>query len=94
VAYRIVISEAAFNDEYAAYEWYEKQQLGLGEELLAELEFAYKKISANLQHYGYIDDNKELRDFSLRRFPYAVIYRVKGDVVQVISVHHFKKKQP
>ena len=38
MAHKIVISPATHLDEYEAYEWYEKQCAGLGEELLKELE--------------------------------------------------------
>ena len=33
-----------------AYEWYEEQRDGLGEEFLAELEFSYAKILKKSNH--------------------------------------------
>lgn len=64
MAHKIVITPFAINDEYEAYEWYEKQRTGLGEELLKELGTAYKKIANNPEHYSFIDERKELRDFN------------------------------
>jgi hypothetical protein len=37
--------------------------------LLKELEIAYGKISNNPEHFGFIDERKELRDFLIHRFP-------------------------
>ncbi|CAN5119870.1 hypothetical protein BH11BAC6_BH11BAC6_01420 [soil metagenome] len=43
MAHKIVITPFAHNDESEAYNWYEEQLPGLREELLKELETAYKK---------------------------------------------------
>ena len=91
MAYKIVITPFAHNDEYEAYAWYENQRIGLGDELLTELKTAYQKIANNPQHYSFIDQRKELRDFLIHRFPYLIVYRIKGDVVEIIAVHHAKK---
>ena len=37
IAHKLVISTVAHDDEYDAYEWYEKANKGLGEEFLTEL---------------------------------------------------------
>ena len=91
MAHKIVITPFAYNDEYEAYEWYEKQRIGLGEELLKKLEIAYQKISNNPEQYGFIDERKELRDFLIHRFPYLIVYRIKNDVIEIIAVYHAKK---
>jgi len=46
MAHKLVITPFAHNDEDKAYEWYEAQRTGLGEDL-KELEIAYQKISNN-----------------------------------------------
>jgi len=91
MAHKIVITPFANNDEYEAYEWYEKQRIGLGEELLKELQTAYPKIANNPEHYSFIDERKELRDFLIHRFPYLIVYRIKVDAIEIIAVHHAKK---
>jgi toxin ParE1/3/4 len=63
----------------------------LGEELLNELEFAYGKIAAHPEHYGFIDGRKDLRDYLLRRFPFLIVYRIKGNLIDVVAVYHAKK---
>ena len=91
MAYKIIISPFAHDDEYDAYEWYEQAKKGLGEEFLAELEMAYEKIARQPNLFGFIDERKILRDYLLPRFPFVIVYRVKDDTVEVITVHHTKK---
>ncbi|MES2645551.1 MAG: hypothetical protein V4717_01655 [Bacteroidota bacterium] len=45
MTYKIVISTLAHSDEYEAYELYEQQRSGLGDEFLFELVSAYHKLS-------------------------------------------------
>lgn len=91
MAYPVIISSYAHQDEDDAYTWYEKQRTGLGDELLTELDGAYQKLSENPEHYGFIDDRKELRDFRLKRFPFFIVYRINQLTIEVIAVHHAKK---
>jgi toxin ParE1/3/4 len=91
MAYSIAISPLAHLDEFEAYEWYEEQRHGLGEEFLTELEIAYNKIAQHPEHYGFVDDKKELRDYLVHRFPFLIVYRINGNTVEVITVHHAKK---
>jgi plasmid stabilization system protein ParE len=91
MAYKIVISPLAYIDEYEAYEWYEIQSAGLGERFLSTLEIAYNKIAQNPEYCGFIDDNKELRDYLVYPFPFLIVYRINGDTIEVITVHHAKK---
>jgi toxin ParE1/3/4 len=63
----------------------------LGEEFLAELEKTYNKISNNPKYNTFIDDKKVIRDLHLYRFPFVVVYRIKNNTIEIISVHHTKK---
>jgi plasmid stabilization system protein ParE len=91
MAYKVRITTPAHTDEYEAYKWYEEQRPGLGDEFLFELERAYRKISAHPEHYGFIDEQKVLRDYLIHRFPFLIVYRIKDQTVEVITVHHTSK---
>jgi len=91
MAYKIVVLPQAHMDEYVAYEWYEQQSVGLGERFLTTLEIAYTKIAEHPEYYGFIDDKKELRDYLIHPFPFLIVYRIKHDIVEIITVHHAKK---
>ena len=68
MAYKILIYPLAHGDEYEAYTWYEKQRLGLGDELLKELQIAYKKISNNPEHYSFMTNESNCGIFSFIAF--------------------------
>lgn len=69
-----------------AYDWYEEQRNGLGEEFLEELEIGYAKILKNPTHYPFIA--KGFRRFALGRFPYVAIYEVISNELIVFAVFH------
>jgi plasmid stabilization system protein ParE len=91
MASKIVITPLAHLDEFEAYEWYEQQRIGLGEELLTELEACYQKIAEHPEYFSFIDERKELRDCLMPRFPFLIVFRIINNTVEVITVHHAKK---
>ena len=89
--YKVIITPLAHLDEENAYVWYEEKQKGLGDDFLTTLEYAYNKISQNPEYFSFIDSNKEIRDYLLPRFPFLIVYRIKNDTIEIITIHHAKK---
>jgi len=73
-----------------AYNWYESQSPGLGEDFLHELDRAFSLIQNMPKTWPIISVN--LRRFLLKRFPYGVIYSVKKDCIFVVAVMHLSRK--
>lgn len=71
---------------HEAYSWYEEQRPGLGADFLDELERTYAAIDANPARFGFVE--RDIREGALKRFPYAIYYRVLTDRIRVLSVHH------
>jgi plasmid stabilization system protein ParE len=69
-----------------AFEWYEKEQTGLGREFLDELRAAYKRMTDGPLKYQHL--RAGIRRTLLHRFPYAVYFAVEDSVVIVIAVLH------
>lgn len=90
--YTILIIAEARQDELEAYNYYEDLRTGLGEELLIILEQHYIAISENPFLYSFTDENKTLRDVTVLRFPYVIIYEIKSSIVVVYAVHNTYKK--
>jgi len=84
--YTLVIKPRSVLMAKDAYEWYEEQREGLGEEFLAELEFSYAKILKKPTIYGFIENG--FRRINFRRFPYVVIYEIAGTEFIVYAVFH------
>ncbi|MFA6059639.1 MAG: type II toxin-antitoxin system RelE/ParE family toxin [Taibaiella sp.] len=91
--YTLVIKEEARLDMLEAYQYYEQQQTGLGEQFLSEVEKRLDDITSHPEYYSFIDNRKILRDIVLDKFPYVVIYDVIGFEITVFAVH-FTKRNP
>jgi plasmid stabilization system protein ParE len=72
-----------------AFDWYEQQRTGLGVEFAERVHAAFESISAMPELHAPI--YRDVRRALVRRFPYSVIYRIRGDQVVVLAVFHNKR---
>lgn len=66
--------------------WLELQESGLGQRFLEEVAQAQRLILDYPDAWHLLGPH--LRRCHLKRFRYGLIYRVKGDVIEVIAVAH------
>lgn len=95
MAYTLIVYNAAENDAAEAYNWYEDQTAGIGELFLSELEIFYKKIKAN--PYTFSLSSADIRQATLRKVPYVIVYAIVQQEIHVFSVFHTSrnpKKKP
>ena len=78
------------DDVREAYQWYEKQRAGLGEDLLMCIEEALGRIVDNPLIGVHITD--AVYRILIRRFPYGVYYRVKKRGLIVVALRHLKRR--
>ena len=80
--YAIEAELAVEADVEAAFNWYEREEPGLGFEFLEELRAAYQRI---LDHpLGYL--RRGIRRTLTRRFPYAVYFSIEETIIVVVAV--------
>jgi plasmid stabilization system protein ParE len=84
--YRLVSEPQADLEIEAAFQWYEKEQPGLGLEFLGELRAAYNRIGEGPLKYQHLRSG--VRRALLRRFPYAVYFAVEQSRLVVLAVLH------
>lgn len=75
--------------------WYEQRSEGLGTELLDEVEQALPRIGAlpkSFPRLADVPEDLEIRRTLLPRFPYALVFVVADEEVQVIAVAHTKRR--
>jgi toxin ParE1/3/4 len=89
--FQLLILEEVGDEIEEAYNWYEEQREGLGEELLIEIGKSYKKLSEHPQYYSY--SSKKFRRIKIDRFPYFLIYGIEKDAVIINSFIHAKRKR-
>lgn len=72
-----------------ACNWYDERKDGLGDEFFQELEAVLVRIAENPQTFPLTSEGR--RKGRLRRFPYAVYYRVLTDRVRILAVVHDRR---
>lgn len=85
----VIFRAEARADVLEAFRWYEERQEGLGAEFRTAVDGAIWRIARHPESYapGY----RELRHAMVRRFPYAVYFRLVNDVIVVVAVMHAKR---
>jgi toxin ParE1/3/4 len=71
--------------------YYEKQKIGLGLDLLSEIEQVLTKIKIN-PNLGKPYPIKGLRCCVIRRFPYIIFYTELEDFIWIVAIAHGKRK--
>ena len=82
----LIFRPAAAADVQDAYNWYEEQRPGLGEEFLSSLKLLTQEVAENPLRYPVV--YRGTRRALLRRFPYGLFYRIMGDLVVIIACMH------
>lgn len=70
----LIVRPAAAADMEEAFVWYERQRTGLGDEFLISVQSALNNAAAHPTRYPVI--HRDTRRALVRRFPYAIYYRV------------------
>jgi hypothetical protein len=89
--YKIILSAIAISEEADAYLYYENQSEDLGERFLDDIYNTLQKISLHPTHYSYTDETKTIRDVSLNKFPFKIIFQISENEIIVYNMHHTKK---
>ena len=82
--YAIEAEPAVEADVEAAFNWYEREEPGLGFEFLDELRAAYQIILD--RPLGYQDLRLGIRRALTRRFPYAVYFSIEENIIVIVAV--------
>jgi plasmid stabilization system protein ParE len=69
-----------------SYDWYEQQQVGLGEQFADQVQLVFDRIGANPRMHAIVLGS--VRKAVVRRFPFCVYYREESACVRVIAVFH------
>ena len=95
MAYKVTIREEAQADSQEAFDYYEQQRTGLGEEFLIALIKRYDDLAEHPAHYSYIEEQPEkiFRDARIGRFPYVIIFEITEEEVIMYAVHNTHKNQ-
>jgi toxin ParE1/3/4 len=82
----LALSPAAEDDLHDAAAWYDAQQPGLGDAFLRSVDASFGRIR-RLPN-AFPADESGVHSALLRRFPYAVLFRIREKRIEVIAVWH------
>jgi toxin ParE1/3/4 len=83
---QVILTPEAKSEAREAYDWYEEQDRGLGDEFLRCLELAFRQVAQNPQQYPVRFDS--FRRILIRRFPYAIYFEDNETKIYVYSIFH------
>jgi toxin ParE1/3/4 len=83
---RLIIRMEAEADLADAYDWYEDQREGLGEEFLDEISITLSTVIEQPLRFPAI--YRKTRRALVHRFPYGVFFQVRFDTIAVVAALH------
>ncbi len=89
-ALRLEIHPDAVEEAGEARLWYAERSSSAADAFVDELDAAAEKILEAPQrwpHHLY-----GTQRYLLRRFPFSVVYRLKGEVIQIVAIAHAKRR--
>ena len=69
--------------------WYESQESGLGYEFLISADAARAAIQRDPEVYPKV--YRDIRRALIQRFPFAIYYVVRAEIIYVLSVFHSRR---
>ena len=83
-------SAAAESEMQPAYDHLESQRRGLGDDLAGEIETGVHKIAEHPLRWP--EEEPGFRRYRLRRFKDKLIYRIRNNQAEIISVWHLARR--
>ncbi len=87
--YILEFKSEVYDDIQTAYDWYEQQRKGLGEDFLLSLEDSYAKILRSPK--AYQTTYKVVRRKLMRRFPFGIFFLIRDTQIIVIAILHTRR---
>jgi toxin ParE1/3/4 len=85
VSLPVVLSRDAERDFDSAADWYQ-HKAGLGARFTKHLRDVFDRIARMPELHAIV--HRDVRCARVRRFPYNIFYRVRGERIEVIAILH------
>lgn len=85
---KLIVRQEAEDDIFDIALWYEGREVGLGQEVTAEIRAATERALENPLAYLLLRKQPQVRRVLARRFPYRIFYIVRPDAIVVFGVLH------
>ena len=85
----VAFRDEAMRDLVGAFEWYESERAGLGDEFLVAVASAIRNLRRAPERFRILD--RRTRRVLVKRFPYLLLFVVEGQSVLITAVFHLKR---
>ena len=82
----LFVTSAAEEDLAEAWQWYQEQRVGLGEEFVRCVDSCLESIQRSPDQYPLIW--RTVRRALVRRFPFCIFYILDRDRIVILAVFH------
>ena len=89
MSFEVLLEASAARDIELAFEWYESRKTGLGADFMRAIAVARDILSRDPQQFPATAT--PFHWYKLRRFPYALHYRIRTDKVLIAACLHFRQ---
>lgn len=87
---RVAYLDAACHEFAEAIAYYNEERAGLGFEFADEIQQTLERIKNYPEAWTPL--SKRTRRCQVHRFPYSVIYEVRGDLIVIVAIQHNRRK--
>jgi hypothetical protein len=89
---KIVVHPDVYKELEESRAWYEERVKNLGIDFLHAVDDAIDRVCEFPETWTWYEKKYKIRKFLLQRFPYAVIYRYRKNIIEIISVANLRRK--
>ena len=90
MSFRLVVRPLAELDLLEAFEWYEAEHVGLGDDFVSVIDNLFARIARSPRLYPQV--HRHVRRAVVRRFPYLIYFVVEGETVSVVGCFHSRRR--
>jgi len=86
----VFFSAAAESEMEHAYDYLESQRAGVGDDFSADIEAGVRQIAEHPMRWP--EEAPGFRRYRLRKFQYKLIYRIRSNQAEIVSVWHLARR--
>ena len=86
----LILTEKAEKDLDDAYHWYEKQEPGLGKQVIRCIDAKIATINRHPLHHPVVQ-NENVRRALVNRFPFSVYFEYEEELITIFAILHQRR---
>lgn len=87
----IGLDPLAVTEMQTTFDYYEEQQIGLGDDFITEVDDSFELISIFPDAFPI--KYKQLRGYVLPKFPFIIFYNYTDTEIRIVSIFHTSRKR-